>query len=204
MHKEALGKIVFNENKNQYEATCTYMEVIGVGKRATVFKIKNVGKAIKVFHPKYVDVVQKEVEAYSLLSEENPYFAKMYEYGENFVIIDYIEGYTLYECLSRGIIIEETVIKQIDEAIEYARSKGLNPSDVHVKNIILNGNQLKIIDLEGFVREGKCYRWKNLKRYYYRYYMKKWFPKKIPLKTVDMLATSYRKLEFLFGYKQKR
>lgn len=204
VNRETLKKIKYNEETGCYEPTSAFLEVIGNGKRATVFKVKNEKIALKIFHPDHLGEALKEIESYSLLKEENPYFVQMHGYGENYIVIDYVEGRTLSDCLVEGIEIPEEVIHKVDEAIEYARGKGLNPSDIHIKNVIWDGENLKVIDLEGFLRKGKCRRWRTIKRNYYQYYLKSWFPKKLPVGIINFSSNFYRKAELLTGFKQKR
>src|SRR5690606_26217314 len=47
------------------------------------------------------------------------------------LVLSYEEGKTLFDCILEGIHIPEQVIQDVEEAREYARSKGLNPRDIH-------------------------------------------------------------------------
>ena len=204
MYSDVLRKLDFNAKKKTYESSTSYLQKLGTGKRATVFKIKGEDLVIKVFHPNMESEALKEIQAYQKIQESNDFYVRLHAHGKNFIVIDYVEGNTLYDCFFSGTIIPESVIHKVDDAIEYARSKGLNPSDIHVKNIFWHENKVTLIDLEGFVREGRCVRWSYFKRFYYKYYIKSWFPKRVPRGITEFLANSYRKIEKLLGYKQKR
>jgi tRNA A-37 threonylcarbamoyl transferase component Bud32 len=88
----------------------------------------------------------------------------MYEYGSNYIVLDYVNGKTLYECLIEGIKIPEQAIIEVDNAIQLAKGKGLNPSDIHLKNIILTNAGIKVIDVARFLQEKECKQWEDLKK----------------------------------------
>ncbi|MBA9027129.1 hypothetical protein [Peribacillus huizhouensis] len=46
-----------------------------------------------------------------------PYFPSLTEAGSNYLVIDYIEGETLFECLKKGIPISEDQVKEVDRAL---------------------------------------------------------------------------------------
>lgn len=204
--KEAIKKIEYNEQRGCCVSTSSFLEILGAGKRATVFKVKNEALAIKVFHPGHKEQLSQEVRAYQMLDIKNPYFAHLHDFGENYLVLDYVKGKTLADCLRMGTYIEEKVIAAVDEGLMYAKERGLNPSDVHIKNILWDEESGKttIVDLEGFVRSGKCVRWDKLKNVYYKFYIKKWFPKKWALLFINLGGSLYRKAEYLSGNRQKK
>ena len=76
----------------------------------------------------------------------------------------------LFDCILEGIHIPEQVIHDVEEAREYARSKGLNPRDIHLKNILLQNGRAKIIDVSEYTRSGNDFRWEHLRKGYEQYY----------------------------------
>lgn len=204
--KESIKKIKFDEKYGHYVSTSAFLEILGSGKRATVFKVKNEALAIKMFHPGRRNELLQEVRAYQALGERNPYFAHIHDFGEDYLVLDYIKGLTLADCLHYGIYIEEQVVLDVEESLDYARKRGLNPSDVHIRNILwdCDTKKITIIDLEGFVRVEKCVRWSKLKKVYYKCYTKSWFPKKWPLFLISLGGVLYRKVEYLSGNKQRK
>ena len=84
---------------------------------------------IKVYAPGRPGLTE-EVEVYRRLGI-HPAFSQCLYAGENFLVLKRLYGTTLYDCLHKGIPIPEQVIQDIDDALHYARSRGLFPHDVH-------------------------------------------------------------------------
>ncbi|CDQ39089.1 MULTISPECIES: hypothetical protein [Virgibacillus] len=169
------------------------LEVIGVGRSAVVFKIKSTSKALKVFPPEYEHIASEEAEIYQLLNE-NSFFPKLYQSGKNYLLIDYINGYTLYDCLTLGIPLTEENIKEADFALKLAKQQGLNPSDIHLRNIILTpeGN-IKLIDVARFRQLSHDHQWDDIKFMFSRMYFRKYSPKKVPAFILNGIAYLYKK-----------
>ncbi|MFC0270467.1 protein kinase family protein [Metabacillus herbersteinensis] len=169
------------------------LEFIGAGRSAYVFKIKSTNKALKVFFPEFSHIAGEEAEIYQLLQGIS-YFPTMYDAGDNYLVIDLIEGHTLFECLSKGIEIKPDKINKIDEALKRAKDQGLNPSDIHLRNLIITPEeQIKIIDVARFRQTKNCTQWDDLKRAFYKFYCKPLFPKKIPVFILNSIAALYKK-----------
>ncbi|MFT8321659.1 MAG: protein kinase family protein [Bacillus sp. (in: firmicutes)] len=169
------------------------LELIGKGRSAYVFKINNTSLAIKVFFKKYEHLAKTEGEIYETVRGIS-FFPQVYEIGNNYIVMDFIEGKTLFECLIEGILITEDHIKETDAAILLSNQKGLNPSDIHLKNIILTKeNEIKIIDLARFRQEKKCTQWMDLKKAFYSIYQKRYFPKKVSKYILHTIRILYKK-----------
>lgn len=94
--------------------------------------------------------------------------------------------------MKKGIKIPEKVIKDIDEALEYARERGLNPHDVHGKNVMLDANGRGIVvDVSDFLKEEPCRMWYDLKKAYYKIYLPYLHDKPYPIP--DLLLNGIRK-----------
>jgi serine/threonine protein kinase len=166
---------------------------IGAGRSAFVFKINETDKVLKVFFPAYEVMAKEEAEIYQLLSSTT-YYPSLYESGQNYLVIDYIEGYTLFNCLEKGIPITSENINEIDLALKIARSRGLNPSDVHLRNIFLTPEgRIKMIDVARFRQTKSCSQWSDLKTAFFKLYNQKGFPKKIPALFLNLIALLYKK-----------
>ncbi|WP_017727589.1 hypothetical protein [Halalkalibacterium ligniniphilum] len=169
------------------------LEFIGKGRSAIVFKIKSTSKVLKVFHPSFSDLAKEEAQIYETLQGVS-YYPTLYESGPNYLVIDYIQGYTLSECLSKGIKIVKGYVDEIDRALKVAREKGLNPSDIHLKNILLTADdKIVLIDVARFRQDKNCTQWDDLKKAFYAYYSRPIFPKKIPAPLQNLIAVCYRK-----------
>ncbi|WP_164669324.1 protein kinase family protein [Virgibacillus doumboii] len=169
------------------------LELIGSGRSAAVFKINGTVKALKVFYPGFENIALEEADIYRQL-EGIPYFPAFYESGRNYLLIDLIEGITLFDCLSNGVRLTEANIKEIDRAISLAKQQGLTPSDIHLRNIILttDGN-IKLIDVARFRQTKNFRQWDDLRKAFYMFYEKSYFPKRIPVFVLNGIAYLYNK-----------
>lgn len=133
---------------------------------------------LKYFSCIYFDC-KEEAEIYKIL-QNIPYYPVMHDFGLNYIVIDYIEGLTLFECLAQGEIITRAHIKEIDFALSLARDRELNPSDIHLRNIFITADgKIKMIDVARFRQRKHCRQWHDLKKAYNQYYRKRFFQRKL-------------------------
>lgn len=188
--------VVFKNRKRRsirVESFHEDLEHIGTGRSALVFKIKQSNKVIKVFPERFQHIAIEEATIYKKLTHI-AFFSRVYDTGKNYIVLDFIEGETLFECLNKGIKIEEQQVLTIDRVLKSAREAGLNPSDIHLRNIILTKDKgIKIIDVARFRQKKDCRMWKDLKRAYFQYYLKPYFPRKIPKIILHLVALLYKK-----------
>lgn len=194
---DALAKSVLFVQGNQRISLVDYNKVeltlIGSGRSAYVFKIRGSSRVLKVFYPPFEEIATKEAEIYQSL-EGSSYYPTLYDYGENYLVIDHIEGLTLFECLVHGREMNECHVEQIDEALRVARERGLNPSDIHLHNIIITPtDEVKLIDVARFRQEKFCTQWEDIKTVFFKYYKKRYFPKKWPARVLYFIAALYKK-----------
>jgi len=169
------------------------LEYIGEGRSAIVYKIHGTNKVLKVFFPPFAHIAKEEGDIYQQL-QGIPYFPSLYEVGDNYLVIDYIEGQTLFDCLVLGISIPPEVIKEVDTALDLARQRGLNPSDIHLRNIILSPEKkVKLIDVARFRQNKACTQWYDLKKAYDTFYHKPFFPKRLPKSILNLIAALYKR-----------
>jgi predicted Ser/Thr protein kinase len=169
------------------------LELIGEGRSAFAFRIAGTELVLKVFFPSFEHIAAEEALIYKEL-KGNPFFPALHESGSNYLVIDYVHGTTLFNCLVKGVPIASRHIKKVDAALQLAREKGLNPSDIHLRNIIItpDGN-VRLIDVARFRQTKKCSQWDDLKRAFYRFYRHKRFPKKVPETMMNVIAYFYKK-----------
>lgn len=192
---ELANSIKMKVNKNSVEVLekDAKLTFIGAGRSAAVFKIKSENLALKVFFPDYIYIAKEEAAIYKVL-EGNDYFPQLYEIGNNFLLMDYIRGKTLFDCLAQGIQLTDSIISEIDQALLSAKRAGLNPSDIHLRNIILTTERkIKLIDVARFRQTKDCRQWTDLKKAFFTFYKKAYFPKKIPRFILNMIAFVYKK-----------
>lgn len=177
-------------------------DLVTINRVPPVFKLIGRGTdAVVVQHPDLPDrvfkvfaserVQKKEIEylVYQRLGN-SPYFSRCLGQGENYLILSYEAGPTLYECIEQGIMIPEQVIHDVEEARSYARSVGLNPRDIHLKNVLLQNGRAKIIDVSEYLNQGNDGRWDHLVQGYRDFY-----PliqgKKIPAWLIELVKKTY-------------
>jgi len=190
---ETLARTVIINPKNHLVSYDDSLKLIGTGRSAFVFRITSSRKVMKIFFPSFTYIAKEESEIYRIL-EDISYFPKMYDFGSNYIVIDFIDGQTLFECLIQGTLITSNHLKEVDYALSLAVDQGLNPSDIHLRNIIItNHGAIKLIDVARFRQTKDCNQWRNLKKSYDRIYCNRFFPKKIPASCLNTIAFLYKK-----------
>lgn len=168
-------------------------KMIGNGNYAGVFThYVNPGWVVKVYgrNPKEL---QKEIEVYKKLGSHESY-STLYAYGDDYLVLKKLEGITLFEAVVNGVPIPDSVIIDIDKGLQYAKSVGLNPYDVHGKNVVMNNGRGFIVDVSDFYKQGYCCKWDDLKKAYnriYRPFLLKYHPP-IPFFIMNWVRKGYR------------
>ncbi|GKV65751.1 MULTISPECIES: protein kinase family protein [Sporosarcina] len=188
-----LANSVIIDKENRLVSCDKSLRLIGTGRSAFVFKVTSTNKAMKVFFPNLAYISIEEAEIYQSLQGIH-YFPSIYETGSNYIIMDYIEGYTLFECMTYGVVITADHIKEIDYALSLASAAGLNPSDIHLRNIFITSDgNIKLIDVARYRQMKKCRQWSNLKKAHRQFYRKRFFLKKVPASFLNILASLYKR-----------
>ncbi|WP_230501628.1 protein kinase family protein [Sutcliffiella rhizosphaerae] len=195
-YQQLAESIVFN-NKRNHMKLISYnyqeLELIGSGRSAYVFRIRGRNIAIKVFYPPFEHLAQKEASVYERLAGIS-YFPILYNSGKNFIVIDFVEGLTLFGCLVTGKQMNRSILSDVDDAIKHARERGLNPSDIHLHNILITPTErIILIDVVRFTQKNRCNQWNDLKKAYDLFYHKPFFPKRLPSKLLLCIAFLYKK-----------
>ncbi|MEK3995020.1 serine/threonine protein kinase [Psychrobacillus sp. FSL K6-2365] len=170
----SLSKIKVFSNANNEPVTISGdlddLKCIGVGTDAAVFQsLSAPDYAFKLYAKDRVNKVKVEANVYHILGD-SPFFSTCFASYDEYLVLSYEEGKTLFDCILQGIHIPEQVVNDVENAIEYVRNKGLNPRDIHLKNILLQNGRAKIIDVSEYVLPGNDYRWEHLKKGYEQYY----------------------------------
>ncbi|KKB38285.1 hypothetical protein [Bacillus thermotolerans] len=169
------------------------LRCVGIGTDAAVFvHSADTRYAFKVYAEGLEQKQRNEEQAYKRLAG-SPYYPVFYGSGKGFIVISFESGINLYDCLLKGIYISPEAIEQVDKAIEEARSRGLNPRDIHLKNIILQGDAIKLIDVSEYMEPGNDERWEHLKEGY-RLYYPLIASKKLSPKLMNFVKEQYAKL----------
>ncbi|MBM7706014.1 serine/threonine-protein kinase RIO1 [Chryseomicrobium aureum] len=171
---DALSTIQITANPNNEPVTvlgfAEGMRCIGVGTDAAVFHSSETPEyAFKVYANEKREKIAVEAEVYKQLGD-SPYFPTCYAATASVLIVSYEPGITFFDCILQGISIPKEAVEDVEKAREYVRSKGLNPRDIHLKNVLLQDGRAKIIDVSEYVLPGNDNRWEDLKRGYEDYY----------------------------------
>jgi len=111
--------------------------LIGGGETGDVYKATdtrlNRTVAIKVF--KEAEVDRGRHEAQVVASMNNPHICAIYDIGDGYLVMEYIEGTPISGPLSTSIFVDYAT--QIATALEAAHSRGITHCDLKPANILL-------------------------------------------------------------------
>lgn len=160
--------------------------------------------AAVVYHPTYPDLVVKiyapgrpgfeeELEVYRRIGS-HPAFSECFYAQKGFLVLKRLYGVTLYDCMHKGLPIPKQVIRDIDEALDYARKRGLYPHDVHGRNVMMYQSRGLVVDISDFLHVESCSKWNHLKWGYYWLYLPLFYPLRlrVPYFLLDFVRNSYR------------
>jgi hypothetical protein len=94
------------------------------------------------------------------------------------------------------------VIKDIDYALDYARTRRLYPHDVHGKNVMMFEGRGLVVDISDFLQQEKCSKWDDLKRAYYLIYLPIFYTLRlrVPYALLNTVRKTYRFIRFISGH----
>ncbi|MFD1427357.1 hypothetical protein JOD24_002313 [Kroppenstedtia sanguinis] len=138
------------------------LEKVGIGTDAVVVRHPSEPQVVfKCYAPGREQKRLDEYEVYRRLGD-TPYFPVCFGMGDSFLVLSHERGPTLYECVSQGIVIPENIIAEVEAARRYVRNQGLNPRDLHLKNILLQEGHAKLLDVSEYLKPGDDARWDHL------------------------------------------
>lgn len=142
---------------------------VGTGNYAAVFAHPRFPEwVVKVYAPGRPGV-EEETEVYRRLGK-HPAYSECLFAGDSYLVLRRLEGVSLWDAFGRGLSIPERVIRDVDDALEYARGRGLLPHDVHARNVMMRDGRGLVVDISDFLHPDPCTRWRDLKRAYYWLY----------------------------------
>lgn len=166
---------------------------LGAGNYAAVFAHPAYSEqVVKVYAPGRPGI-EAEVEVYGRLGD-HPAFSQCYFSQGNFLILKRLTGVTLYDALHQGLAIPPQVIRDIDAALDYARSRGLFPHDVHGRNVMQRDGHGVVVDVSDFLNSTPCRAWQDIKRAYWWIYRPLFLPLRlrVPYVLLDWVRSGYR------------
>lgn len=168
------------------------LRLLGSGTDAVVVQHPGLpGRAFKIYTPQSVGCLLDEYHAYQRLVG-SPYFAACFGRGDFYLVLSYEPGPTLYECLVQGIPIPAQAMVDVEAARRHARRVGLHPKDIHLKNVLLQGDRARVLDVSKYVAPGDEDRvWDHLAEGYRRFY-----PlirgRRIPVSVIETVKRRYK------------
>ncbi|NFD28582.1 serine/threonine protein kinase [Clostridium botulinum] len=168
--------------------------LLGCGNYAGVFTHPDFDNlAIKIYASGR-DGLREEIEVYKTIGE-HPAYSKLLYSKNNYLILKRLKGITFYNSLIKGIKIPKHIIKDIDNALEYARERGLNPHDVHAKNVMIVNNRGVVVDISDFKHKEYCCLWHDFKKAYYKLYIPFVYKLDIPIPNfvLDTIRRMYKR-----------
>jgi hypothetical protein len=170
----SLSNVAVSSNPDNQPVTITgghdRLRCVGVGTDAAVFQHLDVpGYAFKLYAEDKASKIKIEEKVYNIIGD-SPFFSTCYAAYDTFLVLSYEEGITLFDCILQGVHIPQQVVNDVEDARNYVRTQGLNPRDIHLKNILMQDGRAKIIDVSEYVLPGNDFRWEHLKKGYEEYY----------------------------------
>jgi len=176
-----------------------------VGRVPSPWRVLGRGNYAAVFlHPDHPELVVKvyapgrpgfeaEREVYRRLGEHPAYSACLHA-EDGVLVLRRLHGVTLYDAVHRGLPIPQRVIQDIDEALRYARRRGLHPHDVHGRNVMMHEGRGLVVDVSDFLEDEECGKWEDLKTAYHRVYRPLLMPLRlrVPYAVLDLVRAAYR------------
>ena len=167
--------------------------LVGTGNYAAVFgHPDHPTLVVKIYAPNRPGF-EEEVEVYRRLGS-HPAYSECYWAQNGVLILKRLNGVTFYDCLHQGHRIPPQVIRDIDLALEYARTRGLLPHDVHGRNVMMHEGRGLVVDISDFLHEDYCSLWDDVKRvyrYFYRPILSR-LPIRFPYAVLDAVRAIYR------------
>lgn len=134
-HGPSIELIVRNNSK---------YKMIDKGAHGAVFKLPD-NKCVKI----YADKINCELESRVYkAAQKSTIVPRLYEVGENYIVIEFIDGLSLQEYLVDKGRVSTNIAKQLLFILDEMKRLGFTRQDSSLRHIIVNKNkELKVIDL---------------------------------------------------------
>lgn len=121
----------------------TNFPLIGMGAQGAVFKLSE-ERCVKI----YSNTLQAKMELEALEAGQHlEFFPRLYEYGENYIVMEYFNAPTLKEYLRNCTIIPESISKKLLYLLSEMRKAQFTMVDAPLRHIfVLENEELKVID----------------------------------------------------------
>lgn len=135
-------KTYFNKRRISRRDLKEY-KLIGDGKDGEVYQLTH-DKCVKMFFQE--ETQKKELKAL-VIGQSSPIIPRLYEYGENYIVMEYIHGISLARHLKKEKQITEELTEKILIMLDEFKKIGFTRWDTEVRHVLINEEgQLKVID----------------------------------------------------------
>lgn len=129
------------------------LKFIGAGTQGKIYKIDSY-RCIKIFKRNHI--CADEIETLSM-AQDDSHFPKIYSFGKNYIIREFIDGFELDKYLSHHPL-TENISNKILELYEAMHSVGYNRLDAAPFHIFLTPeNEIKLIDTARVMKKKTIY-----------------------------------------------
>lgn len=137
MIKPGTSTKIIVENKSNYP-------LIGKGAHGAVFRVDE-NKCVKIYVDK--SYCESEGKVYTI-AQDSTIVPRLYEIGENYILMEYIDGLSLEEYLKKKGRVSNRIAKQLVFMIREMERLGFTRKDSALRHIILDKHKhLKVIDI---------------------------------------------------------
>jgi predicted Ser/Thr protein kinase len=121
----------------------TSFPLIGMGAQGAVFKLSE-DRCVKI----YINTLQAKMELEALQAGQHlPFFPRLYEHGENYIVMEYFNAPTLKEYLRNCTYIPESITKNLLFILNEMKKAQFTMVDAPLEHIfVLENEELKVID----------------------------------------------------------
>jgi RIO-like serine/threonine protein kinase len=130
--------------------------LLGEGLSGKVYEFEDY--AVKVFKP---DAGEKNDAILLSRLSGHAAFPRLHYREEGWMIVDKVNGHTLWQALQGGEKLKENLYAQIEETVELCYEKGVVPDDLHLNNIMVDQEgRVKFVDVGRFFHtdHGQAYK----------------------------------------------
>ncbi|PDY47158.1 AarF/UbiB family protein [Bacillus pseudomycoides] len=135
-------KTYFNKRRISRRDLKEY-KLIGDGKDGEVYQLTH-DKCVKMF---FLEETQKKELKALVIGQSSPIIPRLYEYGGNYIVMEYIHGISLARHLKKEKQITEELTEKILIMLDELKKIGFTRWDTEVRHVLINEEgQLKVID----------------------------------------------------------
>lgn len=118
-------------------------ELIGDGKDGEIYRITDEA-CVKFFFLE--ETKQRELEALEV-GQSSPVIPRVYEYGDNYIVMEYVQGISLARHLKREGYIDEELTEKILMMLDELKRIGFKRLDTEIRHVLMDEEGgLKVID----------------------------------------------------------